>query len=498
MSRAARRRAIAAVPLALAALAGVPAAHAATITYDGDTLVYTAAAGERNDMILGPSAAYGQAIQLGDSAPVSFPDGSCVQGDGWLHCAAPAAVRIDLGDNNDTFAFASGGAPLPNAVSVAGGPGADTLRGLEQGTGPTLDGGPGDAVLEGKGAGETLQGGDGNDTLTGRGGADRLFGGPGDDTLDGDRYDAAAPDLLDGGPGVDKVEGWANPAADRNGPITVTVDGVADDGRAGEGDDVRDVEQIESHVSGRFAFTDAPDVVDVWANLDQGPSTIATAGGADRVIGGNAAETIDAGPGDDRVEGGFGDDAITGGPGKDTIYGDKVGSNCGLFESCDIPVGNDTINARDGEVDTIDCGVGTDRAVVDAVDVVAASCEAVDRGAVAGVPQPGAAPAAPGAAAPGTTGRGSARKARIALARVTAGDLRRRGLQVRITGARRGTATLVARVRGRKVGSARVRIGAAGTARATIRLSAAGRRLVRRGVTLKVTGAGATLTAKVR
>jgi hypothetical protein len=497
MSRNARRRATGAVTLALAALAAAPAAHAATITYDGDTLVYTAAAGERNDMIVGPSSAYAEAIQLGDSAPVSFPDGSCVQGDGWLHCAAPAAVRVDLGDNDDTFSFASGGAALPNAVTVAGGPGRDTLRGLEQGTSPTLDGGPGDDVLDGKGAAETLQGGDGNDTLTGRGGADRLFGGPGDDLLDGDKYDAASPDLLDGGPGVDKVAGWADPGGDRNGPITLTVDGVADDGRSGEGDDVRDVEQVESHVSGRFVFTDAADLVDVWANLDQGPSTISTLGGNDRIIAGNAAETIDAGAGDDRIEGGFGDDVITGGPGKDTIYGDKVGSNCGLFESCDVPVGNDTINARDGEADTIDCGVGTDRAIVDALDVVAANCETVDRAAAA--PAPVATPATPGApGTPGTAGRDAAKKARITLAALSAGDLRRRGLRVRITGAKRGTVTLVARVRGRKVGSARVRIGTAGSARATIRLSAAGRRLVRRGVTLKVTGAGATLTAKVR
>ena len=35
------------------------------------------------------------------------------------------------------------------------------------------------------------------------------------------------------------------------------------------------------------------------------------------------------------------------------------------------------INARDGEVDNVDCGVGTDQAIVDAIDVVA-NCETVD------------------------------------------------------------------------------------------------------------------------
>jgi Ca2+-binding RTX toxin-like protein len=496
MSMNARRRATAAVTLALAALAGAPAAHAATVTYDdAGTLIYTAAAGERNSVIVGKSPDYvAGVVRIGDDVAISYPAGSCVQGDGgWLHCAAPGAVRLDLSDGDDAGTLSSD-ASLLNVVTIAGGAGADTLRGLAHGAGPTLDGGPGDDVLEGRDAAETLLGGEGNDKLTGQGGADRLFGGPGDDTLDGDRYAPAAADVLDGGPGADKVEGWADPAAARNGSVTVTVDGVADDGRAGEGDDVRDVELIESHVSGHFVFTDAADVVDVWANLDEGPSTISTRGGDDRVIGGNAAETIDAGAGDDRVEGGFGDDAILGGPGKDTIYADKVGSNCGLFESCDVPVGNDTIDARDGEVDTIDCGVGADRAVVDAADVVAANCETVDRAGTVVVPPP-----AEGATKPGTGTRGTAaRRARLTLSSVRAGDLRTRGLRVRVVGARRGTVTLVARIRGRRVASGRVRVGADGSGRATIRLTAAGRRLVRRGITVKVTGAGVTLTAKVR
>ena len=45
-----------------------------------------------------------------------------------------------------------------------------------------------------------------------------------------------------------------------------------------------------------------------------------------------------------------------------------------MLQSCTTPFGNDVIEARDGEQDTIDCGVGEDRAVVDAVDVVAANC----------------------------------------------------------------------------------------------------------------------------
>ena len=70
-------------------------------------------------------------------------------------------------------------------------------------------------------------------------------------------------------------------------------------------------------------------------------------------------DTIDGGAGNDRVEGGIGHDTITGGPGKDALFGEGDGNYCGIYE-CKIPFGNDTIDARDGEADQVDCGVGTD------------------------------------------------------------------------------------------------------------------------------------------
>jgi Ca2+-binding RTX toxin-like protein len=78
---------------------------------------------------------------------------------------------------------------------------------------------------------------------------------------------------------------------------------------------------------------------------------------------------------DDSVDGGAGNDTVTGGPGRDTIYGDATSSHCSWY-SCKIPFGNDVIQARDGEVDNIDCGIGTDQAVVDTIDIVA-NCENV-------------------------------------------------------------------------------------------------------------------------
>lgn len=93
-----------------------------------------------------------------------------------------------------------------------------------------------------------------------------------------------------------------------------------------------------------------------------------------RVIRGTAkGDTLLGTPGDDRIYGfagkdwlrGLGgDDILVGGPGRDLVAGGP---------------GNDLIVARDGNRDRIYCGLGTDRAVVDAEDWVYRDCETVSR-----------------------------------------------------------------------------------------------------------------------
>ena len=99
-------------------------------------------------------------------------------------------------------------------------------------------------------------------------------------------------------------------------------------------------------------------------------------GGNDTITTGNGPDTVDGGPGDDRITAGFNNDTVTGGPGRDALFSDATGNFCGFF-SCTVPFGNDTVNARDGEADSIDCGVGADRAVTDRIDTVA-NCETND------------------------------------------------------------------------------------------------------------------------
>ncbi|MBI5103547.1 MAG: hypothetical protein HZB46_00900 [Solirubrobacterales bacterium] len=103
-------------------------------------------------------------------------------------------------------------------------------------------------------------------------------------------------------------------------------------------------------------------------------------------------DTINGGAGNDTIRGYSGDDKITGGPGQDTIFGDTQGQTC-MFLSCSTYIGNDVIDARDGERDSIDCGLGTDTALVDAIDVTT-GCEDV---------QVAATPAAPGGGQQTTT-----------------------------------------------------------------------------------------------
>lgn len=95
-----------------------------------------------------------------------------------------------------------------------------------------------------------------------------------------------------------------------------------------------------------------------------GDDTIWGGAGNDTMYGYFDRDTLYGDEGDDTIYGGYNRDLIDGGAGKDTIWGEND---------------PDTIYAVDGEVDTINCGSGTDTVTADPEDVVAASCETVTR-----------------------------------------------------------------------------------------------------------------------
>jgi hypothetical protein len=475
---------------ALAALAVLPAAAgAATIGYEGDALVLRAAPGEANDITLSGEDA--PRLSISDGTTYTFPADRCEQSDPQyaIRCDLPASatVRLELGDGDDRLVV-NHTVPKGLVVVADGGAGRDDLKAIDDAARNTFSGGDGDDVLRSEGGGDTLRGGAGNDQLLGNGGADVLEGGDGSDKLTGDACGTPAADVLDGGAGYDTLTDWGDcgPGSDRR-PVTVTVDGVADDGRPGEGDDVRDLDHLQLYVPATVIGGDGAEAVEVWAPGDTGSSRIEGRGGADDLRSGNGAEVLDGGAGNDRVEGGYGHDTLTGGPGRDELHGDSTAAQCGgNGQSCTLPFGNDVIQARDGEVDEVDCGPGEDRVVADATDVVASDCETVERsGGATGGGTGGGGPAG------GGTPDGGAGPATAAM-RVTApGRLQRAlrdGLVVRLTGARRGALTVTARLGRKTVAVGRVTVGSGGTATARVRFTPAARRALakRRSVRLTV------------
>ena len=118
--------------------------------------------------------------------------------------------------------------------------------------------------------------------------ADVLNGEGGNDTLNG----GLGPDQLIGGKEIDTAS-YNDPFGYRDAGVTVTIDGVANDGSAEDGppdarDDVRtDVERLEGS---QFA---------------------------DVLVGNAGANVLTGGLGDDRLDGGFGPDELVGGAGRD-------------------------------------------------------------------------------------------------------------------------------------------------------------------------------------
>ena len=133
--------------------------------------------------------------------------------------------------------------------------------------------------------------GPGNDTLTGGGGADTLRGGDGHDWLEG----ALGADVFRGGAGNDTAD-----YSSRTSSLDVTLDGAANDGASGEGDNVMgDVE------------------------------TVLGGSGNDRLVGSAANNALYGNGGDDTLDGGRGSDMVFGGAGDDTLLAAEGASGGG-------------------------------------------------------------------------------------------------------------------------------------------------------------------------
>ncbi len=472
--------------LALTALAivALPAvASAATISYDSSgALNYQAGSGEKNYF-----GTYddGGRVAISDSGAkgISYPAGACEPGYVFyvVVCDVPTAMTVSLGDDTD---IADGDIDFSFAQTIDGGPGTDTLRHGAFSSKPiTLRGGTGDDSVTGGAGADVLEGGDGVDTITGRDSTDQISGGAGDDKLLGDAVNVdPAADVLDGGPGFDTVEGDWGKNSDSRGPINVTLAGGADDGRPGENDDLRGVEHVVTNYNGTYTGSEGADDIDI--NQVTGSSTVRGLGGDDRLDLSDGDDTIDGGAGADHIEGGYGNDTITGGPGQDQLNGDEPQGECSYIY-CKPPAGNDTINARDGEVDQVDCGVGPgDVANVDAIDNVQ-GCETVNRSG--GTTGPGG---DTGTNPGGDTGQPNG-PAGSALAttfgKVKLAKALKRGVTVKVQAPGPGKVTLKAKRGSKVVATGSGTAGADGVATLKLKFTKAGKKALKRAKSAKLT-----------
>jgi Ca2+-binding RTX toxin-like protein len=216
------------------------------------------------------------------------------------------------GEGDDVF-----GADNAGADTVIGGPGMDRVSYQSSvARSVTLDGLPNDgAAGENDNVGddvEHVQTGGGHDVLVGSDGDNYLDGGNGNDTISGaGGNDTLNPggsgfeaNVLNGGPGTDTAD------YSRAYQVTVSLDGVANDGQSGSSDNVgTDVEGIIGGNSN-----------DVLRGND-GANVLKGGEGSDRLEGGNGADTLYGGWAVDTLEGGDGDDALAGGLDGDAVRG---------------------------------------------------------------------------------------------------------------------------------------------------------------------------------
>jgi hypothetical protein len=451
--------------LALPAVASADAGVVSTVAFDGSGALVWTGGDQQNFM-----SAYVQedgTLRLSDNGDGQIQplDGHCQAADisYSLICEMPTAIRASMGGARDLWYGTDAAIP----VTVDGGAGNDDFSATDRSD--EFHGGAGDDRLLGGKGNDLLDGGDGKDIIEADEGADQLLGGAGDDTLTADGYNVdPSPDVIDGGAGYDTVESeWDDDVTDNPTPISITMGGGADDGRPGENDDLRGVEKIAVNIPGTYVGSESDDEITVRQILD--PVVMRGGGGNDKLRTADGSDTVDGGAGADYLDGGFGDDTITGGAGADIIHGDIAGGDCGggIYGYCKLPWGNDTINARDGEIDSVDCGAGTDTVKADADDVVGPDCETVDRAAA----PVNDGPVGPGPVQPGAI---SAVAGKVRLAKAL-----KSGLTVKVAVPAAGTLKATAKRSGKRVASGKATASAAGTTAVRLKFTTAARKALR-------------------
>ena len=199
-----------------------------------------------------------------------------------------------------------------NRISVHREPGGVVVEDLGAAlTGACEPASPGRRICRGNYTGIVVNLGDGDDELNLRDLGGSVDAGPGDDDL----VVAGPPSRLLGGPGADLLDARLAPGSgtsyrDHTAAVTVRLNGLADDGSAGEGDNV--LGSLGSIEGGSGDDT-----------LESGAEAASLAGGAgnDSLVGSPEGESLLGQEGDDDISAGGGNDSLDGGEGADLLSG---------------------------------------------------------------------------------------------------------------------------------------------------------------------------------
>ena len=438
-------------PVAVCALAlawALPA-QASEVTFDADTgdTVFTAEPGETNRLNVTFET-------IDDDADNSTPEVDVIRYSEYQNGGMTWDTVWCIGNENNVYCPRD---PALDSLSTVNlGDGNDELWQATPGR-DAVNGGPGNDKLHGGGGNDAINGGDGNDTIR------ETIG-----SQIGPIGDGAGKDTVAGGAGYDRIEvgGYGSGVV-----VSVSLNGAADDGAPGEGDNIAgDIEEVSASGPSRFVGNDGPNVYKAGGD----PSEADGGGGDDKLYGGVDNDKLNGGPGNDIVEGYGGADTIDGGSGNDDLSGE------GGSTITDGTGGADTIFARDGSADTVSCGTRADRAVVDEFDIVAESggsdtCEAVERETTVVVDdrQP---PPPPPLTPIATLSLGT-----------KAAKVKKNAFPLKLTCGREAACagTISVKSGKTKIGSARLRIAAGKSKTVKVKLNAKGRKLIRKRKSLR-------------
>ena len=274
-----------------------------------DTVNVTGAGGQRvgHDRPVGRRLRTGVVNEAGTTDEIEFTiDLGAGAGDSLTISGSPAADLITIGasgvnlNDADDIDLTTIGV---KARTLSGFGGDDVLSAAGgNATGAAL---VASVTISGGNDSDSIIGGDGADTLNGDADADVIVGGLGSDTesggIDNDLFDEEAiangSDSFAGGTGA----GQRYLRRSQHG-VVVTMDGVFDDGEAGEGDNVAtDVENADGGLGSRHD------------DRQRGSRNV--------LIGGGGDDTLDGAAGADTLRRRGDDDVLVGGTGNDTLSG---------------------------------------------------------------------------------------------------------------------------------------------------------------------------------